>query len=220
MAKRLRIHELAELVALAVDEGAFDQSSARVRDVPDVRTIRYYTTIGLLDRPVEMRGRTALYGGRHFLQLLAIKRLQSQGKSLTEIQAELAGTTDATLRRITQFTPEQIQEIQSRQRQNPEQSPSSQSAESAPGRGAAAFWKQTPQMAAPTAPSTGNGIQQVALIRLLPGVSLLLDGVDASRLDEQMMSRLQPAIDELSRTLQSLELKPSNGQPSNTENDT
>jgi DNA-binding transcriptional MerR regulator len=74
--------------------------SGRVRDVPDQRTIRYYTTLGLIDRPAEMRGRTALYGRRHLLQLVAIKKLQAQGHSLTEVQQALAGQTDSVLAQV------------------------------------------------------------------------------------------------------------------------
>src|SRR5689334_22435182 len=47
-----------------------------------------------------MRGRVALYGRRHLLQLVAVKRRQADGRSLAEIQAELAGATDATLAAI------------------------------------------------------------------------------------------------------------------------
>src|SRR5688572_3237699 len=71
--------------------------NGRVRELPDRRAIRWYTTIGLLDRPAGMRGRTALYGQRHLAQLVAIKRLQAQGHSLAEIQGELVGATDAAL---------------------------------------------------------------------------------------------------------------------------
>ena len=42
--------------------------SRRVRWQPDARLVRYYTTLGLLDRPAEMRGRTAYYRDRHLLQ--------------------------------------------------------------------------------------------------------------------------------------------------------
>lgn len=94
------LDQLTELVgsALAVDYPG--QVNGRVRAVPDRRAIRWYSTIGLVDRPAEMRGRTALYGRRHLLQLVAIKRLQSQGRTLAEIQAELSGATDRTLRTI------------------------------------------------------------------------------------------------------------------------
>jgi DNA-binding transcriptional MerR regulator len=70
--------------------------NGQVRAVPDDRTIRYYGTIGLLDRPA-LRGRTALYGGRHLAQVVAIKRLQGTGKSLAEIQALWPQLTDETL---------------------------------------------------------------------------------------------------------------------------
>jgi hypothetical protein len=83
------LDELSAAVARALAVDYDGQPSARVRDVPDRRTIRYYTTLGLIDRPAALRGRTALYGRRHLLQLTAIKRLQAAGLSLAEVQ--LAG---------------------------------------------------------------------------------------------------------------------------------
>ena len=42
---------------LVVETDGYDgPPNGRVRDVPDRRTIRYYTTIGLLDRPAEVSG--------------------------------------------------------------------------------------------------------------------------------------------------------------------
>lgn len=61
--------------------------NGQVRAVPDERNIRYYTTLGLLDKPLAMRGRTALYGVRHAAQVVAIKRMQAAGKSLAQIAA-------------------------------------------------------------------------------------------------------------------------------------
>ncbi|MGP0063008.1 MAG: MerR family transcriptional regulator [Isosphaeraceae bacterium] len=94
------IDELGAEVASALAEGYDGPPNGRVRDVPDRRSIRYYTTIGLLDRASEMRGRTALYGRRHLLQLVAIKKLQAQGRSLAEVQRALAGQTDQALARV------------------------------------------------------------------------------------------------------------------------
>src|SRR5687767_4351749 len=92
MSGKWRIGKLMELAAQALSLAPSPgQSSGRVRDVPDVRMIRYYTTIGLMDRPAEMRGRTAFYGPQHLRQLVAIKRLQAQGMSLVEVQQSLAG---------------------------------------------------------------------------------------------------------------------------------
>ncbi len=79
--------------------------NGRIRAVPDRRTIRYYTTIGLLDRPAAMRGRTALYSKRHLQQLVAIKRLQARGLSLAEVQQALAGLPDEELAALAELPP-------------------------------------------------------------------------------------------------------------------
>ena len=138
------IHQLSAEVerALAVDyEGS---RNGRVRDIPDLRTIRYYTTAGLLERPAEMRGRTALYGRRHLLQLVAIKKLQVRGLSLTQVQERIAGATDATLRRLAGWRAEADVEM------NADSAPS-------PGTGrnvaASPFWKSLPAPV-PTRPQT------------------------------------------------------------------
>src|SRR5438046_8479073 len=97
------LDDLGARVAIALAEDYDGQPSGRVRDVPDRRTIRYYTTLGLLNRPAEMRGRTALYGRRHLLQLVAIKRLQTRGLSLAAIQQKLLGLNDAALRSLARL---------------------------------------------------------------------------------------------------------------------
>src|SRR4051812_21688752 len=48
-----------------------------------------------------MRGRTALYGPRHVAQVVAIKRLQTMGRSLSEIQALWPSLDDPTLARMS-----------------------------------------------------------------------------------------------------------------------
>jgi DNA-binding transcriptional MerR regulator len=89
------IRQLSDEVAARL---AREQAPAngQVRAVPDERSIRYYTSLGLLDRPA-LRGRTALYGPRHLAQLVAIKRLQAEGKTLAEIQQLLPTLDDAAL---------------------------------------------------------------------------------------------------------------------------
>jgi DNA-binding transcriptional MerR regulator len=82
------IEELVERVRQALEAEYPGAPNGRVRDVPDRRAIRWYITIGLVDRPLGMRGRTALYGPRHLQQLVTIKRWQAQGRSLAEIQAD------------------------------------------------------------------------------------------------------------------------------------
>ncbi|MEU4806518.1 MerR family transcriptional regulator [Actinosynnema sp. NPDC023587] len=91
------IEQLPERVAALLAENYDGQRNGRVRELPNGRAIRWYTTIGLVDRPAAHRGRTALYGRRHLLQIVAVKKLQATGHSLAEIQLVMMGATDATL---------------------------------------------------------------------------------------------------------------------------
>lgn len=97
------LDELARRAGQALAADAVQAPNGRVRERPDGRAIRWYATIGLVDRPLSGPGRAARYGPRHLLQLVAVKRLQASGRSLAEIQAELTGATDATLRRIAEL---------------------------------------------------------------------------------------------------------------------
>jgi DNA-binding transcriptional MerR regulator len=72
------------------------QADGRVSGAPDARTVRYYGTLGLVDRPA-YEGREARYGRRHVLQVIAIKILQSLGLPLAEVQARLYGKSNAEL---------------------------------------------------------------------------------------------------------------------------
>ncbi|WP_326821314.1 helix-turn-helix domain-containing protein [Streptosporangium sp. NBC_01756] len=92
------IGELAERASAALAPTA--QLNGRVTDVPTERVIRWYSTIGLLDPPSARRGRVAVYGRRHLLQLIAVKRRQADGRTIAEIQAELAGAGDQLLESI------------------------------------------------------------------------------------------------------------------------
>jgi DNA-binding transcriptional MerR regulator len=74
---------------------------ARVSAAPDARTVRYYTTLGLLDRP-RIEGRQARYGERHLLQLLAIKALQAFDLPLAQIQQRLYARSDAELKALVE----------------------------------------------------------------------------------------------------------------------
>ncbi len=80
------------------DSAARDQ---RVSSLPDARTIRYYTTLGLLDRPF-IDGRQARYGERHVLQLLAVKALQNMQFPLARVQEKLYGLTETELKSLLQ----------------------------------------------------------------------------------------------------------------------
>ncbi|HEX7304628.1 MerR family transcriptional regulator [Lentzea sp.] len=101
------LDELLDRVSAALTAEYPGAPNGRVRDVPDRRAVRWYATTGLVDRPSAMRGRTALYERRHLLQLVALKRLQSEGRTLADVQAELAGADDTALAAIARV-PEDL----------------------------------------------------------------------------------------------------------------
>jgi DNA-binding transcriptional MerR regulator len=96
--RRYTITELADASAAALDALGIAARNGQVRDRPDVRTIRYYAALGLVDRPAEMNGRTAFYGDRHLLQVLAVKALQARGATLADVQRTLVGASEPELR--------------------------------------------------------------------------------------------------------------------------
>lgn len=69
----------------------------RVNPRPDVRTLRYYQSVGLLDRADSGFPRAQGYGYRHLLQVVATKALQASGQPLAQIQRGLTGRTTAEL---------------------------------------------------------------------------------------------------------------------------
>jgi DNA-binding transcriptional MerR regulator len=101
--------ELVERVREALAAEYSGAGDGRIRDVPDRRAIRWYTTIGLVDRPLGMRGRSALYGPRHLQQLVAIKRRQAAGRSLSQIQGELNWVSAEALAELSRV-PERLLE--------------------------------------------------------------------------------------------------------------
>ncbi len=173
---------MSELVAQVAQQIAAlpAPKNGQVRAVPDERTIRYYGTIGLLDRPAAMRGRTALYDRRHLAQVVAIKRLQHAGRSLAEIQALWPTLDDATLARMSGVT------VPARR------TPTARTA----------FWKREPQAA--TAPSAAPAAPVELRVELAPHVVLLLsvpdEGVAMSPADVRAIrAAAAPLVDELTQ---------------------
>ena len=96
--RRYTLSELADACAAALDALGVAVRNGQVRDRPDARTIRYYTSLGLVGRPAEMTGRTGWYGDRHLLQVLAVKAMQARGASLADVQRILVGASTDELR--------------------------------------------------------------------------------------------------------------------------
>ena len=174
---------LVAQVALALEHMSLDQDSGRISDIPTARTIRYYTTHGLMDKPLGFKGRTALYGVRHLLQIIAIKRLQTLGLTLGEIQDRLAGLDEAALQEVARL-PAALQPAQAQDEAFGE-----------PQETGAPFWERMPaqvnlaqedEAPAHDAMPVGfvQGVQlteQVTLMLQPPGRALDVEDLDAIR---------------------------------------
>jgi len=101
----LTLPEFAEAAARAVRASGVVPDNRQAKAVPAARMIRYYTARGLLPRP-GTRGRALVYGRRHLLQLVAIKRLQGQGMGLDEIRERLLGISDSDLEGLAAMADE------------------------------------------------------------------------------------------------------------------
>jgi DNA-binding transcriptional MerR regulator len=196
----MTLTELAAAVALQM-AALPAPSNGQIRAIPDERNIRYYTTLGLLDRPLHMRGRTALYGAKHVAQVIAIKRLQTAGKSLSEIAVMWPTLTSQQLQQISGVAFVATAE----------------SSPALPPPAKPAFWKKphhadvtvtnsSPQMPplplpAPTLSASGITSTSVLRIALSNGIELTLphshSGIDTARL----LDAAKPLLLELSRQL-------------------
>ncbi len=87
------LQELTARIDAALRRAGIHQDNGQVAEAPNGRAIRWYQSSGLLRRP-EQRGRTAFYGPMHLAEVVAIKRLQSEGHSLSDVQARLLGLAD------------------------------------------------------------------------------------------------------------------------------
>jgi DNA-binding transcriptional MerR regulator len=185
------LDELGAVVALALAVDYTGTANGRVRDVPDARTIRYYTTLGLIDRPEQMRGRTALYGLRHLLQLVAIKRLQARGLTLAEVQQQLLGKSDAALRKLARLPAATGTKAE-------QQGPNHHDRSAAEARND--FWKEAPgTVSRPEPVAEQKGPRSLTGVPLAEGTTLLIEAVRS--LDASDLSGLRTAAAPLLRFL-------------------
>jgi len=143
----------------------------RVAPAVDGRTVRWYTSSGLLP-PAEREGRYARYDRRHLQRLVAIRRLQADGWALGSIQRLLDRADERQLRRLAAGT----------------EAPSPE-----------AFWAARPP--APLADPTGvhhPGATGTTVV-LAPGVRLVLDEpLDPERL-AALQTAARPLLEVLER---------------------
>ena len=178
------LKELARQSTLFLTE---DGQSQRITWKPNPRQIRYYTTLGLLDRPFGGRGYGNTYGPKHLLQLLSIKQLQHQGLKLAEIQPMIAGMPEKKLAELLRFDLQWLEKLTS------EQTPDSDRQESA-------FWEQVPpisqnknatepQKKKPSLP-TIRKTQTFVHLELQPGITLVVEESQINGMTPVQQARL------------------------------
>jgi DNA-binding transcriptional MerR regulator len=220
MSELWSIEQLTALVEKALQAVRYSgQQSRRVREVPDLRTVRYYTTLGLLDPPAELRGRKAYYGRRHLMQLVAIKRLQSRGMALVQVQESLVGANYRSLARWAALPADFWQDIPAAGSADRPISADALLAETdRPGTESGsdpqvadrrAFWAAAPKISETVRPAKSELMPRSAVhLPVGDGVELVIEGVDPSRLTSEAIARLAPSLEGLIRTLQELRLTP------------
>ena len=125
MSPEFSMNDLVTWVNNAVERfypQANEGGDKRVSSSFTVRTLRHYQTLGCLDAPGK-DGRSAIYGFRHYLQALLIRKLLYLRCSPESIRLTLEGQTDTQYKEMLfadlQITPSE----QSVAKLSPEQSP-------------------------------------------------------------------------------------------------
>ena len=95
MQELLSIESLAERANAWCRKHRVAPVSGQAGEVVTERNIRFYRTTGLVDAPA-----SGGYGEKHFLQLIAVRLLQSQGLPLRRIRELLFGRSPAELREV------------------------------------------------------------------------------------------------------------------------
>lgn len=84
--KYVGVAELAAEAAKILAESGLAQERGTVSDVPDERTIRYYLGEGLVSPAEDKQGTASVFGYRHLLQLLVVKKLQAEHLPIRKIR--------------------------------------------------------------------------------------------------------------------------------------
>ena len=98
--KYVGVAGLAGEAAKILSESGLAQERGTVTEVPDERTVRYYLTEGLVSPAEDKQGTASVFGYRHLLQLLVVKKLQSEHLPIRKIRDLVDGRTERELERL------------------------------------------------------------------------------------------------------------------------
>ncbi len=103
MSERLSLEELSEKVNGWCEAHGVLPASGGAGEKVSERNIRYYRTLGLIEAPA-----MGFYGEKHFLQIVALRILQSRGVPLRQIRELLYGRSEADLKEVQRRALEEI----------------------------------------------------------------------------------------------------------------
>ncbi|HZH31914.1 MAG TPA: MerR family transcriptional regulator [Pyrinomonadaceae bacterium] len=92
--------ELASQAAGILAEIGTTQDRGTVSAMPDERTLRYYLAEGLISPAGEKQGTASVFGHLQLLQLLVVKKLQSEHFPIRKIKELVGGRTERELERL------------------------------------------------------------------------------------------------------------------------
>jgi DNA-binding transcriptional MerR regulator len=98
--KYIGVVELAHQAAGILAELGTTQDRGTVSVKPDERTLRYYLAEGLISPATEKQGTASVFGYLHLLQLLVVKKLQSEHLPIRKIKELVDGRTERDLERL------------------------------------------------------------------------------------------------------------------------
>ena len=98
--KYIGVVELAHQAAGILAEIGTTQDRGTVSEKPDERTLRYYLAEGLISPATEKQGTASVFGYLHLLQLLVVKKLQSEHLPIRKIKELVDGRTEKELERL------------------------------------------------------------------------------------------------------------------------
>ena len=98
--KYIGVVELAHQAARILAQIGTTQDRGTVSEMPDERTLRYYLAEGLLSPASEKQGTASVFGYQHLLQLLVVKKLQSEHLPIRKIKELVDGRSERELERL------------------------------------------------------------------------------------------------------------------------
>lgn len=98
--KYIGVVELANQAARILAQIGTTQDRGTVSEMPDERTLRYYLAEGLLSPASEKQGTASVFGYLHLLQLLVVKKLQSEHLPIRKIKELVDGRSERELERL------------------------------------------------------------------------------------------------------------------------